>query len=67
MLEFDPTVRTALTTDRVARLAADYGEPRRRHLVGLRRWVGLRLVAVGLRLAEPCPQGTSSAAYSSVR
>ena len=66
MLEFDPTVRTALANDRIARLAADYGEPRRRPRIALRRRVGLRLVALGLRLAEPCPQGTSSAAYSSV-
>jgi hypothetical protein len=57
MLEFDSTYRTALAADRAAALAAAYDR------TPLRRRVGLRLVAIGLRLAEPRPaQAAGSAA-----
>lgn len=56
MLEFDPVVRSAFTAEHVAALAADYDR------TPLRRRLGLRLVAIGLRLAEPRPQAAGSAA-----
>lgn len=56
MLEFDPGVRAVVIAERVAALRAAY-DP-----LPLRRRLGLRLVAIGLRLAEPRPQGACSAA-----
>ena len=50
MHELDPTIRALLTAERAARLAADFApRPPRR----IRRRAGLRLVALGLRLAGP--------------
>jgi len=50
MHELDPMIRALLASERAARLAADFAprSPRR-----LRRSFGLRLVALGLRLAGP--------------
>jgi len=60
MLEFDPAVRSTLAAARSERLRTDWGRERRSF--GLRRRVGLRLVSLGLRLAEPCLEGARSAA-----
>jgi hypothetical protein len=53
MHELDPTMRALLATERAARLAADFARPRPGHI---RRSAGLRLVALGLRLAGPTAQ-----------
>ena len=60
MLEFDRTFRAALAADRAAALAAAFDR------TPLRRRLGLRLVAIGLRLAEPRPQAVGSAAGAAV-
>ena len=50
MHELDPTMRSLLASERAARLAADFAPRRPRQI---RRSAGLRLVALGLRLAGP--------------